>query len=88
MSKYLVVILFYTLSALGIFLLDKFFPARGNDGGWSLSALVTIVLSIVAVIWMIVSIVKGFTTDKSYFIIALTHLIVLAIVAKKIFGLY
>lgn len=88
MSKYLVVIIFYTFSGLAVFLLDKFFPARGTDGGWSLSALVTIVLSIIVAIWMIVSIIKGFNNDKSYFIIALIHLIVLAIVAKKIFGLY
>ena len=88
MSKYLVVIIFYTLSALTVFLLDNFFPARGTDGGWSLSALGIIVLSIVVAIWMVVSVVKGFTNDKSHFIIALIHLIVLTIVAKKIFGLY
>lgn len=88
MNKFLVLPVFYGASAVLLFFLDKFFPAAGHDGGWSLAALVVVLLSIAVLVWFVVSLIKGFTKNKSYLLVALVHLIVLAIVAKKVFGLY
>lgn len=85
MNKFLVLLIFYILSGALLYLLDIFFPPRGKDGGWSLAALASVLLSIVIVIWFAISLVKGFTTDKSYLLIALIHLIVVAVVAKMIY---
>lgn len=88
MNKFLVLLIFYVLSGLLLYLLDMFFPARGHDGGWSLAALAIVLLSITAAAWFVISLIKGLTTNKRYLLIALIHLVVLAIVAKKVFGLF
>ncbi len=86
MNKFLVVLIFYTASGLLLFLLERFFPPRGHDGGWGVSVLALILLSITVVVWFVVSLVKGFTSDRSYLLVALIHLVVVAALAKKVFG--
>ena len=88
MNKFLVVLIFYIGAGLVVALLEKFFPPPGHDGGWGVSSLAFILLLIAVVVWFVVSLVKGFTTDKSYLLVALIHLIVMVVVAKKIFGIF
>lgn len=75
MNKYLAVLVFYAIAAALFFIFDKIDPTK-HDGGPGLGSLVFVLAMIGVIVYLIIAIVKGFS-DRSFFIIALIHLIVL-----------
>jgi len=76
MNKYLVVLVFYSISALVIFILSKISPAA-QDGGPGLGSLAFLLCCIILLGLFIFNIYRGFAVDRSYFIIAGIHLVVI-----------
>lgn len=75
MNKYLVLLIFYIIASLIVFIFYKIEPPA-HDGGWGLGGLAFILAMLTVIVYLIISIVKGFS-DHSYFFIALIHLVVL-----------
>lgn len=75
MNKYLAVLVFYGISILVIFILSKLSPTA-HDGGPGFGDLAFLSFSLVVVALFIFNVYKGFAVDKSYFIVAGIHLLV------------
>lgn len=81
MNKYFGTVIFYGVSALTIFLLNKMDPSA-QDGGPGLGGIAVILFVVILTGLLIFNIYKGFKADSSYFIIAAFHLIVLILLSR------
>ena len=81
MNKYFATFVFYGLSALVIFLLNRIeVPAQDGGPGWTGIAVLLFVF--VVAILLIFNVYKAFKTDKSYLIIVALHAVVLIILSR------
>lgn len=85
MSKYIATLIFYVISFLIIYGLNKVIPGA-HDGGPGFGGLAIMVLAIVVVVLIGINIYRGFRTDNSYFIIAAIHLTILAVGISRLAG--
>lgn len=85
MNKYLATLLFYIVAIVIVIVLSKLSP-NAHDGGPGLGSLAIVVLALIIIVLFAINLYRGFQTDKSYFIIAGIHLLVLIIVGGKLFG--
>jgi hypothetical protein len=76
MNKYLSTLIFYAVSFLIIFLLNKLSP-NAQDGGLGLGSLAIILFFLLLIVLIGVNIYRAAKKDKQYYIIGGIHLVVL-----------
>ena len=84
MNKYLRLLIFYVLAAIIIYVLELLSPGA-HDGGLGLGGLAVLLLVLTIVVLLIISLYKGFAKDKTYFIIAAIHFVILMVGAFTLF---
>ncbi|MBX3240638.1 MAG: hypothetical protein KIT80_00630 [Chitinophagaceae bacterium] len=84
MNKYLALLLFYSIGALVIFILNKISPPA-HDGGPGFGTLAFLLFCIIIILLIIYNTYKGFSADPGYFIIAGIHLAILLFILFKFF---
>lgn len=81
MNKYIVLLIFYLVTAAVYFICNKIEPPA-RDGGLGLGGFALLVGAFAVFVYFIIAVVKGFS-DKEFFLIALIHLIVLLLFLKQ-----
>lgn len=84
MNKYVATLIFYAVAIAVIVVLHKLSP-DAQDGGPGLGSLAILLLAIIMVVLIGLNIYRGVRIDKSYFVIAAIHALVLIIGGYKLF---
>ena len=79
------IVFLYSALALTIYILDMISPGA-HDGGLGLGGLALLLVPLLLLIITCVNIYKGFKINKSYFLIALIHIVTVVVIFNTFFN--